>query len=138
MNRKRLPLLLAVLTAIVALGALALAALPATGDDDPDACYSYAGSTTCQAAAAVADHGIYIAIVTCDPDTAEIHGVLPDDATRLTTVGADTATSAYGDVDGAVSLTVAGGNLTGLSLDNGHTAPLVLSPDCEKPSPPSP
>lgn len=138
MKRKRFPTVLALIAAVVALGALAMAALPATGDDDPDVCYSYAGTTTCQAAADVAEHGIYIAIVSCDPDTAEIHGILPDDATRLTTVGADTNTSAYGDVNGAVSLTVAGGNLTGLSLDNGNTAPLALSPDCTKPSAPSP
>jgi hypothetical protein len=138
MKHKRLPIVLAILVAAVALGALVLAALPATGDDDPPVCFTYDSTTTCQAAAAVADHGIYIAVVTCDPDSATIHGILPDGATRLTTVGADAPTSAYGDVDGAVSLTVAGGALTGLSLDNGNTAPLALEPDCDKPSPPSP
>jgi hypothetical protein len=138
MDLRRLPLAFALLAAVVALGALGLAALPATGDDDPDVCYSYGGTTTCQAAADVAEHGIYVAVVTCDPDAAEIHGVLPDDATRLTTVGAASTTTAYGAVDGTVSLTVAGGELTGLALDNGHTAPLALSPDCSKPSPPSP
>lgn len=138
MNRKRLPIVLAILVAAVALGALVLAALPATGDDDPPVCFTYDSTTTCQDAAAVAEHGIYIAVVTCDPDSAEIHGILPDDATRLTTLGADTTTSAYGDVDGAVSLTVSGGVLTGLRLDDGNTAPLALEPDCDKPLPPSP
>jgi hypothetical protein len=138
MNAKRISLLLAMIAAVMALGALAIAALPATGDDDPDTCFTYAGTTTCQDAAAVAEHGIYIAIVTCDPDSAEIHGIVPGDATRISAVGADSAASATAAPDGTVSLTVSGADLTGLALDNGHTAPLALSADCTMPSPPSP
>jgi hypothetical protein len=138
MTPKRISLLLALVAAVAALGALAIAALPATGDDDPDVCFTYDDTTTCQAAADVAAHGIYVAIVSCDPDTAEIHGIVPDDATRITAVGSDSPASADAGPDGAVSLTVSGGDLTSLSLDNGHSAPLVLSPDCDLPSPPSP
>jgi hypothetical protein len=130
---RRLPILLALLTAFVAVSAIAFA-LPAVSDDDPpETCFTYSGTTTCQPSDAVAEHGIYIAMVTCDPASAEIHGIVPDDATRITAVGSDAPASATAGPDGAVTLTVAGADLDGLDLDNGHTAPLQLSPDCDRP-----
>jgi hypothetical protein len=122
------------------LGTLALAgcglvfALPASSDDDPDTCFTYEGTTTCQPSADVAEHGIYIAIVRCSPASAEIHGIVPDDATTVTAEGSDAPASATAGPDGTVTLTVAGANLDGLALDNGHEAPLVLTPDCDRPS----
>lgn len=130
---RRLPLLLALLTAVIAVAAIAFA-LPAASDDDPpETCFTYAGTTTCQPSAAVAEHGIYIAMVRCSPASAEIHGIVPDDATRITALGSDAPASATAGPDGAVTLTVAGATLDGLGLDNGHTAPLELSPDCDRP-----
>jgi hypothetical protein len=122
------------------LGALALAgcglvfALPAVSDDDTDTCFTYEGTTTCQPSDAVAEHGIFVAIVRCSPASAEIHGIVPGDATTITAQGSDAPASATAGPDGTVSLTIPGAHLDGLLLDDGHVAPLVLSPDCDRPS----
>ena len=128
---RHLRILLA-LTATAIAAAVAFA-LPAVSDDDTDTCYTYEDTTTCQPADAVAEYGIYIAMVSCDPASAEIRGIVPPDATRITAIDSDAPASATAGPDGAVRLTVDGANLDGLQLDNGHTAPLKLSPDCDRP-----
>ncbi|WCB95064.1 hypothetical protein DSM104299_03806 [Baekduia alba] len=129
---RRLQLFCTVFVAAIAVAAIAFA-LPAVSDDDPDTCFTYDGTTTCQPADDVAEHGIYIAIVSCDPDTATVHGIVPDDATTITAIDSDEPASATAGPDGAVTLTIPGANLHGLALDNGHSAPLDLSPDCDRP-----
>jgi hypothetical protein len=129
---RRSVLLLSLLATVLAVAAVVFA-LPAASDDDPDVCFTYQGTTTCQPAAAVAEHGIFVATVTCDPAGAVVHGTLPPDATTVSAVGADVPATATAGPDGAVTLTIPGAETHGLALDNGHTAPLELAPDCDRP-----
>ena len=90
-------------------------------------CAVYDGTSTCAPADKAAESGIFIGVISCSgpqAGTASVVGVAPQGVEQ---VDSDAGRQATGP-NGSVKFTVAGGRLTGIHLDNGHVAPLMLDP----------
>jgi hypothetical protein len=123
---------------VVGLGSVTVAELTATLTltDDAETCLTIDDASTCQPSEDTAQHGIYLARVTCSPAGTTVYGVVPDGVTEISALGAQEPATAEAGPDGDVTLAFAGDELHGLELDNDQIAPLDFESNCDLPAGP--
>lgn len=104
--------------------------------DDAETCLTVDDASTCQPSEDTAQHGIYLARVSCAPASTTVYGVVPDGVAEISALGTDEPASAEAGPDGGVTLAFAGDDLHGLELDNDQIAPLDFESNCDLPGGP--
>lgn len=114
---------------VVAEGAIGPnAAFSVQATRDGNVCAVYNGTSTCAPAAGAAKSGLFIGEIRCSgpqAGSATVFGATPRGVQKVSSAAGQTDTGP----NGFVTFEVTGARVAGISLDNGHVAPLVLDPD---------
>jgi hypothetical protein len=119
-------------SAIVAAGTIKSKDIHIAVTDQGEMCVTAAGSSTCHDAGDAAKTGVFMATIDCanGSETASLTGVVPAGVTRVTAGGVVGGVAS----DGAVTITVPGGKVDNVHLDNGQVSQLLLTgTECSAP-----